>query len=468
VVRYLLPIHVLVAATVSLGAGVSWPQFRGPGARGVASNRDLPDVWSATDNIEWKREIPGRGWSSPIVSADRVFLTAVVGEEDSNPPKGRVEGGEAFPEHRQQTTSARRWMVLCLDLISGKMRWQRLVHQGPPPAPVHVKNSYATETPVTDGDRLYAYFGGVGLFCFDFDGRRIWSRATPPRSMQFDAGTAASPVLHGNRIYLVNDNEEQSYLVALDKHTGEELWRVDRDEKSNWCTPHVWEHEQRTEIVTSGSGKVRAYDPDGRLLWWLTGMSGITVPTPFSGEGLLYLSSGYIRDRQRPVYAIRPGAEGDISLQPDQTANAAVAWCQPAAAPYHPTPLLYDGRLYVLHDRGWLIAFHARTGEPLFEKQWLARGGQFWASPWAYNGRIFCLNEDGETFVVLAGDQFERLHANQLADDDMCFATPAIAGHRLLIRSSARIYSIAGLGRREGPEKENPRDTQTSKDGGGA
>ena len=456
-IRNILLIHALFAATVHLCAAENWPQFRGPGARGVASNRDLPDCWSATDNVRWKTEIPGRGWSSPIVWGNRVFLTTVIGDADSNPPKGKVEGGKAFPEHRQQTTSVRQWKVLCLDLLSGKVQWERLVHRGPPPAPVHVKNSYATETPVTDGNRVYAYFGNVGVFCFDCDGRLVWSRATRPHTMQFDAGTAASPVLHGDRIYLVNDNEERSYLLALDKHTGEEVWRVDRDEKSNWCTPYVWEHEKRTEIVTSGSGKVRAYDLDGRLLWWLKGMSGITIPTPFAEQGLLYVCSGYLRDTRRPVYAIRPGAVGDISLQPGQTGNAAIAWCRPRAAPYHPTPLLYNGRLYVLYDRGWLSAFRPQTGAPLFEKKRFPGRGQFWASPWASGGRVFCLNEDGATFVLRACDQFELLHTNQLADDDMCFATPAIDGDRLLIRSSARIYCIQGPRAGEGSEKEDHR-----------
>ncbi len=457
-VRKFLLMHVLLAATVPVCASENWPRFRGPGARGVASNRDAPDYWSAIDNIRWKTEIAGRGWSSPIVWGNHVFLTTVVGEDDSNPPKGKVEGGEAFSEHRQQSTSDRQWKVLCLDLLSGKVKWERLVHRGPPPAPIHVKNSYATETPVTDGDRVYACFGNVGVFCFDFSGRLVWSRATPPHMMQYDAGTAASPVLDGDRVYLVNDNEEQSYLLALDKRTGQEVWRVDRDEKSNWCTPYIWKHEKRTEIVTSGSGKVRAYDLDGQLLWWFTGMSGITVPTPFAGQGLLYVSSGYIRDKQRPVYAIRPGAVGDISLQPGETSNAAIAWHRPKAAPYHPTPLLYDGRLYVLYDRGWLSAFDPQTGAPLFEKERFPRGGQFWASPWAAGGRVFCLNEDGVTFVLRAGDRFELLSTNKLADDDMCFATPAVAGDRLLIRSSVRIYCIEGPRCSEGSGKVNRDD----------
>jgi outer membrane protein assembly factor BamB len=439
----LVQVLVLLAATAPPSGGTDWPQFRGPGARGVADNRDLPDRWSAVENVAWKREIPGRGWSSPIVWGDRVFLTTVIGDNDSNPDKGKVEGGAAFSDHRQQTTAERQWKVLCLDLVSGKVLWERLAHRGPPPAPTHVKNSYATETPVAENNRVYAYFGNLGLYCFDFGGRLMWSKAFKSRAMQYDAGTAASPVLHGDRLYLVNDNQEESYLLAMDKRTGKELWRVDRDEKSNWSTPYVWANEKRTEIVTSGSGKVRAYDLDGRLLWWFTGMSGITIATPYADQGLLYLSSGFLQDRRRPLYAIRPGATADISLQPGQTSNASIAWCRPTAAPYHPTTLAYGGRLYVLYDRGRLSAFHARSGAPLFEQQRLSKETmQCWASPWACDGRVYCLNEDGATFVLKAGDRFELLHRNKLAGDDMCFATPAAAGDRLLIRTSARVYCI--------------------------
>ena len=442
-VRSALPVLVLLVVATPRHGAADWPQFRGPGARGVAANRDLPDHWSATENVAWRTEIPGRGWSSPIVWNDRVFLTTVEGEDDSNPPTGRVEGGTAFSNHRQEITAERRWKVLCLDLFTGKVRWERLVHRGEPPAPTHVKNSYATETPVTDGACVYACFGNVGVFCLDFDGRPVWTHTIEPHAMQYDAGTAASPALHNDRLYLVNDNQEKSYLLALDKLSGRQMWRVERDEKSNWCPPYVWEHEQRTEIVTAGSGKVRAYDLDGKLLWWFSGMSGITIAAPYAEQGLLYVSSGYLQDRHRPLYAIRSGAAGDISLQPDQTQNEFVAWSRPTAAPYHPTTLVYDGRLYVLHDRGRLSAFHSGTGVALYDNQRLSKGPmQCWASPWAYQGLVFCLNEDGVTFVVRAGERFELLHANKLADDDMCFATPAISGDRLLIRTSARVYCI--------------------------
>lgn len=421
-----------------------WPQFLGPGSRAISTNAGLPDHWSATENVAWKTPIPGRGWSSPIVWGDRVFLTTVAGgEETKTPQKGLYRGGE-----RPETPSTEfQWKLLCLDLPTGKLRWERVVHHGEPSVPKHSKNSYASETPTTDGQRVYAYFGGVGVFCFDMDGQPVWSKTLEPRATRMGWGTAASPVLHGDRLYVVNDNEEESYVMALNKRTGKEVWRMDRDEKSNWSTPYVWENQKRTEIVTSGSGKVRAYDLDGKLLWWFKGMSGITIATPYADNGLLYISSGFIADKLRPLYAIRPGANGDITLAKNQTTNAAIAWSNPTAAPYNPTTLVYEGRLYVLYDKGTFAAFDAKTGKPLYESLKLREGKHFTASPWAKNGRVFCLNEDGVTFVVRAGDKFELLGTNKLADDDMCMASPALVGDRLLIRTSARLYCLQKPGK---------------------
>ncbi|HWX23172.1 MAG TPA: PQQ-binding-like beta-propeller repeat protein [Candidatus Binatia bacterium] len=438
-----------IFATIGLSVGLNspaapapeanWPQFRGVGARGVAADARLPEHWSATENVAWKTEVPGRGWSSPIVWGDRVFLTTAVSSGEPEPPKkGLYMGGERpnapRPEHE--------WKVVCLDLASGKMRWERVVQRAEPVGPRHLKNSYASETPVTDGERVYCYFGNVGVFCLDLDGHPVWSKALEPHKTRYGWGTAASPVLHRDRLYLVSDNDEQSYLLALDKRTGREIWRVDRDEKSNWSTPYVWENPQRSEIVTAGTGKVRSYDLDGKLLWWFKGMSSITIATPYAEQDLLYVSSGFVGDRARPLYAVRPGGSSDISLQPGETNNAAIAWCQPVAAPYNPTTLVYDQRLYVLYDRGLLSAHNARTGQILFDRERLPEGLHFTASPWAYHGRVFCLNEDGVTFVVRAGNRFELLHTNKLADDDMCMATPALAGDRLLIRTAVRLYCI--------------------------
>ena len=295
---------------------------------------------------------------------------------------------------------------------------------------------------MTDGERVYCYFGNVGVFCFDFDGNLVWKLALEPHKTRYGWGTAASPVLHDGRLYLVNDNENQSYLLAIDAKSGNEVWRVPRDEKSNWATPYVWKNEARTEIVTPGTGLNRSYDLDGKVLWTLKGMSSITIATPYVQNGLLMLSSGYVGDLVRPIYAVRPGASGDISLEEDQQSSDFVAWSQPKAAPYNPSTITYRDRLYVLYDRGLVACFDALTGGEVYRMQRLPDGGAFTSSPWAYDGKLFFLNEDGMTFVLKAGDQFELLHTNTLAADDMGMATPAIAGNKLFIRTSARVYCI--------------------------
>lgn len=420
-------------------AAESWPQFRGPAARGVLDSQRLPDRWSATENVAWKRDIPGRGWSSPIVWGHRLFLTTAVslGEAEA-PRKGLYFGGER-PEPPQ---AVHQWKVLCLDLETGQLLWERLVHEGRPETPIHLKSSYASETPVTDGQRLYCYFGNLGLFCLDLDGQPIWQKKVRPRAMRYGWGTGASPVLHQGRIYLVNDNDEDSHLRALDCATGDELWRVPRDEQSNWSTPFVWEHPLRTEIVTTGSDAVRSYDLEGRLLWSLSGMSSITIATPYADGGLLYISSGYILDAHKPIYAIRPGASGDLSLTGQQTSNEFIAWSLPRAAPYNPTSLVYRSRLHVLYDRGLIACFDAVHGGEIYSAKRLQNGRAFTASPWACDGKLFCLNEDGVTFVLQAGDEFQLLHKNVLEQDDMCMATPAMTTDRLLIRTAARIYCL--------------------------
>jgi len=270
---------MVIAAALAAPAGAEerWPRFRGPGALGVSEQAGLPETWSDTENVAWVTAIPGLGWSSPIVWDDLVILTSVVSSGEVEAPRGGLYlGGE-----RGVPTEEHRWVVYGVDAASGAIRWEREVHRGIPPASRHLKNTYASETPVTDGEHIYAYFGNVGLFCLDMDGRLVWSLPLDAVSTRAGWGTASSPVLHDNRIYVVNDNEEQSYLLALSKETGAELWRVDRDEGTNWSTPYVWEHDAGTEIVTTGTGRVRSYSLAGELLWEIGGMSSIVAPTPF-------------------------------------------------------------------------------------------------------------------------------------------------------------------------------------------
>jgi outer membrane protein assembly factor BamB len=424
-------------------ASDDWPQFRGPNASGVSTNTSLPDKWSATENVAWKTDLPGRSWSSPIVWGDRVFLTAVVSPEASElPKKGLYFGGN----RSEPPQSEHQWKVLCLDLATGKVQWERAVHRGAPPAPIHLKNSYGAETPVTDGERVYALFGNLGVFAFTLDGGEVWTKRLEPRKTRFGWGTAASPVLHDGRLFVVNDNSEQAELFALEAKSGKELWRVDRDEKSNWATPLIWNSGQRTELITPGSRAVRSYDLEGKLLWSFRGMSSIAIPTPFAGDGLLFVSSGYVGDKLRPLYAIRPGANGDITLKSGETNNQFIAWSNPVGGPYNPSPLFYEGHVYVLYDRGVVSCYDAKTGKVLYDRERLPEGLAFTSSPWAAGGRVFCLNEDGVCYVLRAGDKFELLHTNKLSDGDMCMATPALVGDRLLIRTAARLYCIRGRG----------------------
>jgi outer membrane protein assembly factor BamB len=414
----------------------NWAQFRGPGALGVSSNPGLPEKWSPTENVLWKQEIPGRGWSSPVVWGNRIFLTTAMNEgKTEEPKKGLYFGGE-----RKATRDTHHWKVLCMDLESGKVLWEKLARKGKPQGSIHIKNSYATETPVTDGERVYAYFGNHGLYCYTMDGDLLWSKDWPARKTRHGWGLAASPVLYRDRLYVVNDNDEQSFLVALDTRTGREIWRKKRDEKSNWATPYIWENELRTEIITSGTQKVRAYDLDGNELYRLGGNSSITIATPYSQFGLLYITSGYVGDRKKPIFAIRPGASGDISLPSGRNSSEFVAWCQRRAGPYNPSTIVYGDLLYVLLDRGIAACYEARTGKVAYDPVRLPDGRAFTSSPWAYNGKVFYLNEFGTTYVLEAGRKFKLSHTNKLLADDMCMATPAIAGDKLIIRTDSRVY----------------------------
>lgn len=417
----------------------NWPQFRGADSRGISERSDLADHWSTTESVEWKTDIAGRGWSSPIVWGDRIFVTTVVnlGEEEA-PKKGLYFGGE----RTKPPTADHEWRVLCLDLKTGKVIWNELAHRGVPATTIHIKNSYASETPVTDGERVYAYFGNQGVYCYTLEGKPIWKKEIEPHKMRYGWGTAASPVIHQDRLYIVNDNDEDSYLLALNAASGDEIFRVARDEKSNWATPYIWKNRQRTELVTPGTKKNRSYDLEGRLLWELGGMSSITIALPYAHDDLLYISSGYVLDKVKPIYAIRPGASGDISLADETTSNDYVAWCNKIAGPYNPSSLLYHDILYVLYDQGFFAAYDPKTGEEIYKKQRIPDGKAFTTSPWAYGDRVFCLNEDGVTFVMKTGKDFEILHTNTLADDDMAMATPATVGNRLLLRTAARLYSI--------------------------
>ena len=451
--------------TVSLEAQ-NWPSFRGADALPIAGDDPrLPLTWSPTENVVWKTPVDGLGWSSPVVWDNRIFLTAVVSDGESREPRM----GLYFPFGSPQTTDDGRfpdpgpgdlmereedvhhWLVYALDFDTGQVVWTTEVNAGAPQFDRHLKNTFASSTPVTDGERVYVYFGNVGVFALDLDGAVAWKRRFAPAETRLGWGPAASPVLHEDTLFIVNDNDDQSFVVALDAATGEEHWRVDRDEGTNWSTPFVWQHEGRTELVTAGSDQVRSYDLEGRELWHFSGLNSISIPQPFSANGLLYVTSGYVGDAVRPVFAVRPGAEGDITLRGGQQSNDSIVWYQDNAGPYHPTPLVYGDYYFTLLDRGFFTVHDARTGEELYlteqqvvsqeVRRRVARGtGGFTASPWAYNGNIFVLSEDGDTYVIDAADDFNVVATNSLGE--VAMSSPAIARGSLFIRTRSHLWRL--------------------------
>ena len=441
--RYLFALGILVTMIIGLQAEetANWPQFRGSGARGVAKGKGLPTTWSTTENVKWCVPVPGRGWSSPVIWGDKVFLSSAISTgKEKTVKKGLYFGGnEQTPSPNQH-----RWMIYCFSFESGEKLWEQEANVGKPLTPRHIKNNYAPETQVTDGNLIYTYFAGQGLFANDLDGELKWKRKMKAYKTRYNWGSAASPALHDDFIYILNDNEQNSFIEAIDKNTGETSWRRDRNEKSNWSTPFVWKNSLRTEIITVGTGKTRSYGLDGTLLWeFIADMSSITIATPFTAHGLLYITSGYVGDKHKPIYAIQPGGKGTINLKKNRPVDKSIVWRQPNAAPYNPSTLVYKDLLYVLYDFGFLACFNAKTGEEIYGKVRVRERQRtpFTASPWAYNNKVFCLSEDGDCFVYKAGRKNELLHINKL--DELCMATPGIARGSLFIRTASKLYRIS-------------------------
>ncbi len=435
----LLPFSVAFLCSAAF-ADSGWSRFRGPAATGVApDDARLPDRWSSTENVVWRADIPGVGWACPVVTGNKVFIATVVSDVENEKPKKGLYLGRGV---RTPAKGVHHWMVYGLDAETGKVLWKREAHKGEPTMPRHPKSTYVSETPATDGERLYVLFGDIGLYCYDLNGKPLWSHRIETKKTFWDYGAAASPVVHGDQVIMVYDNLEESYIAAYDTKSGKEKWRTARDETKSWATPFVWETPSRTEIVVPGKLKNRSYDLGGKVLWEMDGrMSSLVIPSPFASYGLLYITSGYVGDRHRPVYAIKPGATGDITLAEGETSNAFVQWYQPKAGPYNPSPIVYQDHYYTLLDRGFFTCHDARTGKEVYGKTRFPLGASFTSSPWAYNGKIFCLSEEGDTYVVQAGPEFKLLRTNSL--DELCMASPAVADGKLFIRTVSKLYCLS-------------------------
>jgi outer membrane protein assembly factor BamB len=358
------------------------------------------------------------------------------------PGRGGPGGGpgRGFGRNPEPPNAVYQWKVLCLDAKTGDVVWERLAHEGRPTIATQASNTYASETPVTDGERLYAYFGMTGLFCYDLAGKPLWKKDLGHHPMQMGWGTGSSPTLDGSRLFVQCDNEEKSFLVALDAKTGDELWRTPREERSGWSTPYVWKNSKRTELVTAGSRNMRSYDPaTGKQLWQIK-VSGQASATPVGDADLLYVGTGGGMGRG-PLIAIKAGAEGDLSEGTSDNPNPGVAWTIPRSGPALASPLLYQDCLYIADQRGGILScYDAKTGKQHYRERLPSARG-FTATPWAAGGKIFVLDEEGRTFVLEPGPKLKVIATNKL--DDMFWSSVAVAGQKLLLRGVNHLYCIA-------------------------
>ena len=407
-----------------------WPAWRGPNRNGSAPAGNPPIEWSEEKNVRWKKAVPGLGLSSPIVWGERLFLTTAVstGERVGNaPPEGRGDGAA--------TDQVLSYEVHALNRKDGSTVWKRSVVTEAPHEGTHPDGAWASGSPVTDGEVLIAFFGSRGLFAFDLDGRELWRRDFGDMRTRLGFGEGSSPALYRDRVLVIWDHEGDSFITALDKKSGEEIWRRDRDEITSWTTPLVVERGGRAQVVTSATSRVRSYDAEtGEPIWQATGMTLNAIPSPVYADGVVYLTSGF---RGSKMMAVRlDGASGDV------TGTEQVVWSVDRDTPYVPSPLLHDGVVYFTKvNRGILSAYDAATGEALYSNQRLGAVRNVYASPVAVGDRVYFASRDGEFLVAKAGPKFEVLAESEL--DDRFDASPAIVGDEIYLRGRSNLYCIA-------------------------
>ncbi|MCP9495283.1 MAG: PQQ-like beta-propeller repeat protein [Pyrinomonadaceae bacterium MAG19_C2-C3] len=420
-----------------------WSSFRGTNASGVADKQNPPTSWDAAKmtNIKWKTPIPGLAHSSPIVWGDRVFVTTAI----SSDPKSEFRAGLYGDVEPAADLSKHSWRVYSLDKRTGKILWERIAHEGIPKTKRHTKASQASSTPATDGKHVIAFFGSEGLYCYDADGKLLWKNdlgvidAGWFYDPDYQWGTGSSPIIYKNLVIIQCDVQQNSFIAAYNIKNGKQVWRTPREEIPSWGTPTVYEGKTRPELITNATKFIRGYDPlTGKELWQLSGNSEITTPTPIITHDLIFVTSGY-RPIQ-PIYAIKLGANGDISLKDDKESNDFIAWSKKRGGTYMPTPIAYGDYLYTCGNNGVITCYNARTGESIYQKRIADRGGAFTASPVAADGKLYFTSEDGEIFVVKAGAQHELLATNQMGE--VLMATPAISEGMLIVRGQHHVFGI--------------------------
>ncbi len=429
----------------------NWPGFRGHGARGVADGQNPPIEWKvsgdmeapADENLKWKTPLAGLGLSCPTIWGDHLYLTTAVSEGDASKLKIGLYGDvDSIEDDREYE-----FKVLCFSKFTGELIWEKTANKVKPAVKRHAKSSHANPTVAADGEHVVAFFGSEGLFCFSNDGDLLWKKnlGLLDSGWFYDPGYqwgfGSSPIIFRQQVIVQCDIQGQSFVAAFDLNSGDENWRTDRDEIPTWSTPTVHEFGETPMLITGGTKSARGYDVrDGKLLWSLKGHSEIVVPTPFVAHNLIFVASGY--SPIQPIYAIRPDARGDISLDDDTLTNASIPWSVKRGGPYMPSPVVYGDYLYCCGNNGILTCYVAETGELAYKERIKVSGGSlsFTASPVAADGHLYLTAEDGRVVVVKAGSEFEVVTVNQCGDSIL--ATPAISEGVIYFRTQDSLIAI--------------------------
>ncbi|MEM7353129.1 MAG: PQQ-binding-like beta-propeller repeat protein [Acidobacteriota bacterium] len=425
-------------------APINWARFRGTGARGIGDGQGAPSTWSAEsgENVRWRVRVPGLAHSSPIVWGNRVFVTSAV----SNGGDESLRTGLYGDVDSVDDDSKHSWRVYAYDKKTGDPLWEHTAIEGSPKSKRHLKSTHANPTPVTDGRYLVVHFGSEGLFCYDLEGDLLWQKEQGVLDSgwfydsTYEWGFSSSPILHENTVITQIDVDKGSYIAAYDLATGREVWKTMRDEIPTWGSPVVLPGAGENgvdEIVTNGT-IVRGYHAkSGEELWRLTPNSEVTVGSPVVADGVAYVTGGY--PPVRPIYAIRPGGRGDLTLPEGETSSDHILWSVARGGTYIPTPIVYRGILYMLHNNGRMTAHDAATGE-LFYRERVGKAGSYSASPVAADGRLYFTSEEGVTTVVRAGKVFDVLETNEL--DEVVMTTPAISDGLLFVRGAQHLFAL--------------------------
>lgn len=422
-------------------AAENWPQWRGPGGQGISTETQLPTEWQPDRNIAWKVALPGTGHSSPVVWGDRVFLTAAIAGEPIPGAKAveHLMDGKPFV-HPESVGADRRHTlkVLAVDTTTGRLLWQQTAYEGAVHDARHRRSSFAAPTPVTDGELVFAYFGPEGLYAYDAEGKPLWKAIE--KFPTLGLGTGTSPVLYRNLVIIQRDenNGERSAIVAYDKRSGKEAWRVKRAVQISWGTPVIVSAGGRSELVTNGTEHIIAYDPaTGAELWRTKGVESNAIHTPLVGHGLVIVTAGY---PAKKVLAIRPGAVAD---------EKRVAWEYAKGTGYVLSNILYGDYLYLLTDNGIVTCLDPRTGAVNYEGGRVPVPARFMGSPVAFAGFIAMTSEDGDTYMLKAGPAHEIVRTNSV--DEAVYSSPAIANGRIYIRGANHLFAIGSTAGSQSP-----------------